>query len=126
MWIHLMFGERAAPHLMQLFNEYMHQMVLLRDALLPFQNYQEVLIPVDRKARGIRHLEGARGQFLAELLTKHTTQQGIVAYAKALLAPGLLHTARGGIRISVCAWHRSTGFPSWRSDPLTPATVSAG
>lgn len=94
--VDLMFGERAAPHLMQLFNEYMHQMVLLRDALLPFQNYQDILIPVDRKARGIRHLEGARGQFLAELLTKQATQQGIVAYAKALLAPGLLHTAGAG------------------------------
>ena len=94
--VDLMFGDRSQPHLMQLFNEYMHQMVLLRDALLPFQNYQDVLIPIDRKARGIRHLESARSQFLAELLTKHTTQRGVVSYAKALLAPGLLHTATSG------------------------------
>jgi hypothetical protein len=88
--VDLMFGDRAAPPLMQLFNEYMHQMVLLRDALLPFQNYQDVLIPVDRHARGIRHLEAGRSKFLAEVLTKHATQQGVIAYAKALLAPGLL------------------------------------
>lgn len=94
--VNLMFGDRSQPHLMQLFNEYMHQMVLLRDALLPFQNYEEVLIPVDRKARGIRHLEPARSQFLVELLTKHATQRGVVSYAKALLAPGLLHTTSAG------------------------------
>lgn len=94
--VNLMFGDRSQPHLMQLFNEYMHQMVLLRDALLPFQNYEEVLIPVGRKTRGIRHLEPARSQFLVELLTKHVTQRGIVSYAKALLAPGLLHTTNVG------------------------------
>jgi len=36
----LMFGPRSKMHLMQLFNEYLHQMVLLRDALLPFENYE--------------------------------------------------------------------------------------
>lgn len=94
--VDLMFGDRAAPHLMQLFNEYMHQMVLLRDALLPFQNYQDVLIPVDRQARGIRHLEQGRSKFLAEILTKHATQQGIIGYAKAVLAPELLSNAGAG------------------------------
>ncbi|CAI7667904.1 unnamed protein product [Penicillium pancosmium] len=88
--VDLMFGDRSQPHLMQLFNEYMHQMVLLRDALLPFQNYQDVLIPINRKARGLRHLEPARSQFLADMLTRHTTQRNVVTFAKALLAPGLL------------------------------------
>lgn len=90
--VDLMFGDRSQPHLMQLFNEYMHQMVLLRDALLPFQNYQDVLIPIGRKARGLRHLESARSQFLADLLTKHATQRNVVTFAKALLAPGLVHS----------------------------------
>ncbi|KAJ5606619.1 hypothetical protein N7510_009400 [Penicillium lagena] len=95
--VDLMFGDRSQPHLMQLFNEYMHQMVLLRDALLPFQNYQDVLIPIDGKtARGIRHLESARAQFLAEMLTKHTTQKGVMSYAKTLLAPKLFSTASAG------------------------------
>ncbi|KAJ6157966.1 hypothetical protein N7470_005558 [Penicillium chermesinum] len=87
--VDLMFGDRSKPHLMQLFNEYLHQMVLLRDALLPFSNYQDVLIPVGRQARGLRHLEPARSQFLAEILTKQATQKGLVLYARALLAPEL-------------------------------------
>ena len=74
----------------------MHQMVLLHDVLLPFQNYEDILIPFGGEARGIGHLESARSQFLAELLTTHITQQGVVKYAKALLAPGLLHSTSGG------------------------------
>ncbi|KAJ5391106.1 hypothetical protein N7509_006596 [Penicillium cosmopolitanum] len=94
--VDLMFGDRSQPHLMQLFNEYMHQMVLLRDALLPFQNYQDVLIPINRKARGLRHLEPARSQFLADMLTRHTTQRNVVTFAKALLAPELVRSKSVG------------------------------
>lgn len=115
--VNLMFGDRAAPHLMQLFNEYMHQMVLLRDALLPFQNYQDVLIPVSRQARGIRHLEGARSQFLAELLTRQATQRGIMAYAKALLAPGLLHMAGAGYGFQ---YAHGTVLPAFLAGGPTP------
>lgn len=89
--VDLMFGRRSQSHLMQLFNEYMHQMVLLRDALLPFKNYEDVIIPVDgRAARGIRHLEPSRSEFLTHLLVKEVTQSAIVKHAQALLAPGLL------------------------------------
>ncbi|KAF7174209.1 hypothetical protein CNMCM5623_006694 [Aspergillus felis] len=89
--VDLMFGRRSQSHLMQLFNEYMHQMVLLRDALLPFKNYEDVIIPVDgRAARGIRHLEPSRSEFLTHLLTKEVTQSAIVKHAQALLAPSLL------------------------------------
>lgn len=94
--VDLMFGDRSQPHLMQLFNEYMHQMVLLRDALLPFQNYEDVLIPINRKGRGLRHLEPTRSQFLADMLTKHTTQRNVVTFAKALLAPELVRSESVG------------------------------
>ncbi|KAJ5674203.1 hypothetical protein N7462_009642 [Penicillium macrosclerotiorum] len=115
--VNLMFGDRAAPHLMQLFNEYMHQMVLLRDALLPFQNFQDVLIPVSREARGIRYLETARSQFLSELLTKQTTQKGVISYAKALLAPGLLRTADPGYGFQ---YMHGTVLPAFLSGERTP------
>ena len=83
----LMFGPRSEPMLMQLFNEYIHQMVLLRDSLLPFQNYNEVLIPIDAKTGlGMRYTESARSQFLTFLLTKSVTQASLVSYAKAVLA----------------------------------------
>jgi hypothetical protein len=95
--VELMFGRRSQPHLMQLFNEYMHQMVLLRDALLPFRNFEDVLIPIDGKAaRGIRHLEPSRAQFLTTLVTKSVTQVSVLSYAKALLAPNLPQTTTGG------------------------------
>lgn len=88
--VELIFGSRSEPHLMQLLNEYMHQMVLLRDALLSFQNYDEVLIPIDaKKGLGMRHMEPARGQFLTSLITKSVTQASVVGFAKALLAPDL-------------------------------------
>ncbi|KZF24891.1 hypothetical protein L228DRAFT_265402 [Xylona heveae TC161] len=116
--VDLMFGYRSQPHLMQLFNEYMHQMVLLRDALLPFKNYQDVLIPLDGKAaRGIRHLEQARAQFLAELMTKHTTQSAIIKYAKALLAPGLLRTSTVGYGFQ---YPQGSVLPAFLSGGPTP------
>ena len=83
----LMFGPRSEPMLMQLFNEYIHQMVLLRDSLLPFQNYNEVLIPIDAKTGlGMRYTESARSQFLTSLLTKSVTQASLVSYAKTVLS----------------------------------------
>jgi hypothetical protein len=115
--VDLMFGGRAAPHLMQLFNEYMHQMVLLRDALLPFQNYQDVLIPVDHQARGIRHFEQGRNKFLSEILTKQATQKGINVYAKALLAPGLLDNAGAGYGFQ---YAHGTVLPAFLAGGPTP------
>ncbi|KAI9845001.1 MAG: hypothetical protein M1837_005145 [Sclerophora amabilis] len=85
----LMFGPRSQMHLMQLYNEWIHQMVLLRDALLPFDNYEDVIIPLDGKQLGMRHTEHQRSQFLLELLTKSITQKSVVQLAKALLAPNL-------------------------------------
>ncbi|KAL3442468.1 hypothetical protein BJX65DRAFT_298987 [Aspergillus insuetus] len=85
--VDLMFGRRSKPHLMQLYNEYMHQMVLLRDSLLPFYNYEDVLIPVSGAGRGLRHMEGPREGFMAKLFTKQVTQASVNDMARALLAP---------------------------------------
>lgn len=115
--VDLMFGDRSQPQLMQLFNEYMHQMVLLRDALLPFQNYQDVLIPVGRKSRGIRHLESARSSFLADLLTRHTTQRNVVNFAKALLAPDLVDSESVGYGFQ---YGHGTILPAFLSGGPTP------
>lgn len=60
--VELMFGRRSQPHLMQLFNEYMHQMIILRDAVLPFQNFEDVLIPLTARPEGFvtsRHPENS-------------------------------------------------------------------
>ncbi|KAL3473725.1 hypothetical protein BJX99DRAFT_272138 [Aspergillus californicus] len=94
--VELMFGRRSKPHLMQLYNEYMHQMVLLRDALLPFQNYEEVRIPIDGRGRGLRHMEGQREKFMAGLFTRQVTQASVVEIARGLLASVLPRTVTGG------------------------------
>ncbi|OJI95793.1 hypothetical protein ASPVEDRAFT_35115 [Aspergillus versicolor CBS 583.65] len=89
--VDLMFGPRSEPHLMQLFNEYMHQMVLLRDALIPFKNYEDVVIPIDgQAARGMRYLEPSRSEFLVQLWTRQVSQSAVVKLAQALLAPSIL------------------------------------
>ncbi|KAI9785430.1 MAG: hypothetical protein M1816_000399 [Peltula sp. TS41687] len=94
----LMFGPRSQMHLMQIFNEYLHQMVLLRDALLPFENYTEVLIPVDGKTTrgqiGMRWMEVSRSQFLTQFMTRSISQDMISSMARALLIPELV--AEGG------------------------------
>ncbi|KAL3487804.1 hypothetical protein BJX62DRAFT_253764 [Aspergillus germanicus] len=93
--VDLMFGRRSKPHLMQLYNEYMHQMVLLRDSLLPFYNYEDVLIPVSGAGRGLRHMEGPREGFMAKLFTKQVTQASVNDMARALLAPALSKAGSG-------------------------------
>lgn len=89
----LMFGPRSLGHLMQIYNEYLHQMVLLRDALLPFDNYDEVVIPITagegKQRLGMRFAESNRMSFIAELMTKLTTQKAVVRSAQSLLAPDL-------------------------------------
>ncbi|KAL6235284.1 hypothetical protein BDW75DRAFT_230464 [Aspergillus navahoensis] len=98
--VQLMFGPRSKPHLMQLFNEYMHQMVLLRDSLLPFANYKDVRVPItdsvdgdgEIKVRGLRFMEAAREKFMARLFTRQVTQASLVELAKALLVPDLVRS----------------------------------
>ncbi|KAK6007389.1 hypothetical protein QM012_004203 [Aureobasidium pullulans] len=89
----LMFGPRSLPHLMQIYNEYLHQMVLLRDALLPFDNCEEVVIPITagegKQRLGMRFIESHRLSFIAELMTKSTTQKAVVKFAMSFLAPEL-------------------------------------
>lgn len=43
----LLIGERGGPESMQGYNQFLHQMVLLRDALLPFTNWEQVPVRVD-------------------------------------------------------------------------------
>ncbi|GMK41827.1 hypothetical protein PCCS19_48860 [Paenibacillus sp. CCS19] len=87
----LLMGPLGGPVVMQLFNEYLHQIVLLRDALLPFDNWEEV--PIELRAgssgKGLRYIENARVQFLTELLLKQVSHQSIVRLAQAFLSPSL-------------------------------------
>lgn len=90
----LMFGPRSLGHLMQIYNEYLHQMVLLRDALLPFENYDQVIIPIaggkSKQQLGMRFTEPHRASFIAELMTKLTTQKSVFKFGQQLLAPKMV------------------------------------
>ncbi|MEU5641999.1 hypothetical protein [Streptomyces milbemycinicus] len=82
----LLMGRRGGPVTMQLYNEWLHQMVLLRDALLPFTNWQDV--PLLVTPTGLRHTEPARDRFLTELLVRQIRHTSIVNFAR--------HTVTGG------------------------------
>ncbi|KAH8600028.1 hypothetical protein B0O99DRAFT_347747 [Bisporella sp. PMI_857] len=93
----LIFGPRSQRHLMQLYNEYLHQMVLLRDALLPFENYEEVIIPLSGKTGrnlGLRGTQQSRTAFIGELMTRSISQNSVFQVARSLLAPKL--SSNGG------------------------------
>ncbi|MDG0794059.1 hypothetical protein OMP38_26955 [Cohnella ginsengisoli] len=94
LWTHevtdMLQGPAGGPPVMQLFNEYLHQIVLLRDALLPFENWDEVPIELKaRNARGLRYTEHAHSEFLSLFLARPLDHKSLVHYAKSLLAPEL-------------------------------------
>ncbi|PTB69979.1 hypothetical protein BBK36DRAFT_47169 [Trichoderma citrinoviride] len=98
LWTHsvaaLLFGPRSDSQLMELYNEWLHRMVLLRDSLIPFENFEEVpLVIPPGSTRGIRDLEEPRRAFLVHCLTGNIQQMAIVDLAKVFTARGL---PRGG------------------------------
>ncbi|MEK5645324.1 hypothetical protein BK138_26605 [Paenibacillus rhizosphaerae] len=84
-------GPFGGPRIMQIYNEYLHQMVLLRDALLPFANWEQVPFEVKEHTefKGLRFLEPAREVFLTQLLGKKLTHKSIVQYAQSVVSSGL-------------------------------------
>ncbi|WNC16849.1 hypothetical protein [Brevibacillus brevis] len=93
----LVWGPLGGPRIMQLYNEYLHQFVLLRDALLPFANWEEVPFEIKEHTefKGLRFLEPAREIFLTQLLGKKLTHKAIVQYAQSVVNSGLTKTGYG-------------------------------
>ncbi|KAI9803143.1 MAG: hypothetical protein M1833_001214 [Piccolia ochrophora] len=90
----LLLGPRSNSDLMEIYNEWLHQLILLRDVLLPFENFDDVpLVFPPNGPRGLRGVEEPRKYFLLECLTKMISQTSVVDLAKALTAPNL---PRGG------------------------------
>lgn len=86
----LLRGPRGNRQMIQLYNEWLHQMVLLRDSLLPFQNYADVQFSVRCvKGPGLRDLEEPRSKFLIQCLTRTVSQAALVDLAKVFTAPDL-------------------------------------
>lgn len=90
----LLLGPRSDSHLMEIYNEWLHRMILLRDSLLPFENFEEVpLVIPEGSSRGIRDLEEPRKFFLVHCLTGAIQHLAIVDLAKIFTAR---HLPRGG------------------------------
>ncbi|MBP1974225.1 hypothetical protein [Cohnella thailandensis] len=89
--IRQVWGPKGGPRIMQIYNEYLHQFVLLRDALLPFANWEQVPFEVKEHTefKGLRFLEPAREVFLTHLLGKKLTHKTIVQYAQSVVSSGL-------------------------------------
>ncbi|MGF0166588.1 hypothetical protein ACQRET_21530 [Streptomyces koyangensis] len=120
----LLRGRRGGPVTMQLYNEWLHQMVLLRDALLPFTNWQDV--PLLITPAGLRHTEPARDAFLTELLVRQIRHTSIVAYARNVVTgvsgpAGYGFEAGGGTALPAVLDQPLLTAPrhllTWRPDP---------
>lgn len=87
---HLLRGPRSSEELIGLYNEWLHQMVLLRDSLLPFQNFMDVQLLIHcRTGPGLRDFEDLRSRFLVQCLTRSVSQSALVDVAKTFTAPTL-------------------------------------
>ena len=76
--------------MMQAYNEWLHQLVLLRDGFLPFENFDEVpLVVKSDAAPGLRSLEDIRPKFLMQILAAQVKRTTLIDVAKVLNAPNL-------------------------------------
>ena len=86
----LLRGPRSNGRLLQVYNEWLHQIVLLRDALLPFENFAETQLCIQcRSGPGLRDFEDLRSKFIHHCLTRTVSQSTLVDVSKAFTAPTL-------------------------------------
>ncbi|MFC9685203.1 hypothetical protein [Streptomyces sp. NPDC056948] len=127
----LLRGRRGGPVTMQLYNEWLHQMVLLRDALLPFTNWQDV--PLLITPSGLRHAEPARDAFLTELMVRQIRHSSIVDFARRVVTgtsgpAGYGFETAGGTALPAALDLLPLTAPrhllTWRADPAAEDTVT--
>ncbi|MFE5737774.1 hypothetical protein [Streptomyces celluloflavus] len=127
----LLLGRRGGPVAMQLYNEWLHQVVLLRDALLPFTNWRDV--PLLVTPSGLRHTEPARDAFLTELLVRQIRHSSIVDFARHVVTgtsgpAGYGFEAGGGAALPAVLGRPPLTAPrhllTWRPDPAAVDTVT--
>ena len=86
----LLRSDRSSPILMMLYNEWLHQITCLRDNLIVFENFEEVVLNLfDTSRRGTRPMEPFRQAFLSHVSRGELSLESLVETAKILTAPGL-------------------------------------
>lgn len=76
-----------------LYNEWLWQLVLLRDALIPFTNAAEV--PVLAGPDGLTRLQNARDWFAVQVMTRRIAHEAIVRFAAEVVAGERIDGAYG-------------------------------
>ncbi|MFG2583063.1 hypothetical protein [Streptomyces malaysiensis] len=95
-----------------LYNEWLHQLVLLRDALIPFDRHGETRLLVT--AEGLRRIADERDRFVLELTTRRIAHRSVVRFAAVAAVGG-----PGPARLS------AYGF-QWPGGSVLPAVLSRG
>lgn len=86
----LLRSHRSSPILMMLYNEWLHQITLLRDFLIGFDNFEDVVLNLDDTARrGTRPVEDIRLALLHRVVRGNLSRDTFLETAKVLTAPGL-------------------------------------
>ncbi|MFF5114836.1 hypothetical protein [Streptosporangium sp. NPDC000509] len=76
-----------------LYNEWLWQLVLLRDALIPFTDPSRVRVLAD--ADGLTRLQDARDRFVVQVMTRRIAHAAIVRFAAEALTGGYAEGAYG-------------------------------
>ena len=86
----LLVGPRSNGMLMQVYNEWLHQLILLRDSLLPFENFEQVPLTFAAQGNGgARAVQGIRGSFLMQIMAGQVQSTSLLDVAKTHTGPNL-------------------------------------
>lgn len=86
----LLCGPRGSRVLMMLYNEWLHQLTCLRDFLIAFDNFEEVVLNLDNPSRpGTRPMEDVREALLAQVKSGQVSRGVLLETAKVLTGPAL-------------------------------------
>nr|WP_255807408.1 hypothetical protein [Cohnella mopanensis] len=122
LWTHevtnMLTGPAGSPAVMQLFNEYLHQIVLLRDTYLPFDNWQEIPIELrDRSTKGLRDREQSHSAFISEFMLRPISHKLLVRYAQSVLGVELPSVGYG------FQYRLGTILPASLASPLVESPI---
>ncbi|AEO68493.1 uncharacterized protein THITE_2051111, partial [Thermothielavioides terrestris NRRL 8126] len=86
----LLRSERSSPVLMMLYNEWLHQITCLRDGLIAFDNFEDVVLNLtDAERPGTRPMQDVREALLAQIARGRVSRETLLETAKVLTAPDL-------------------------------------
>jgi len=90
----LLLGPRSSRVLMRLYNEWLHQLTCLRDFLIAFDNFEDVVLNLDNPSqRGARAVEDIRKALLAQIKSGQVSREVLLEIAKGFTGPVV--SARG-------------------------------